>query len=55
MLLFKKTVDIAPRDLDFSRHIVKGATPFIILQIVGVILLIAFPRLVLWLPGIMFK
>jgi len=46
---------VAPRDLDFSRHIVKGVIPFIILQIVGVILLIAFPKLILWLPGIMFK
>ena len=46
---------VAPRDLDFSRHVVRGAIPFIILQLVGVILLIVFPRLILWLPGAMIK
>jgi len=46
---------VAPRDLDFSRHVVRGAIPFIILQLVGVFLLIVFPRLILWLPGAMIK
>ena len=46
---------VAPKDVDFGRHIVAGTIPFIVLQIVGVALLAVFPQLVLWLPGLMIK
>lgn len=32
-------------------HIYKGAIPFVILQLIGLALLILFPKLVTWLPG----
>ena len=46
---------VAPKDVDFGRHIVAGTIPFIVLQIVGVALLAVFPQLVLWLPRLMIK
>jgi len=46
---------VAPQELDFGRHIVRGAIPFIILQLIGVALIALFPQLVLWLPGIMIR
>lgn len=46
---------VAPKDVDFGRHIVAGTIPFIVLQIVGVASLAVFPQLVLWLPGLMIK
>jgi len=46
---------VAPKDVDFGRHIVAGTIPFIVLQIVGVALLAVFPQLVMWLPGLMIK
>ena len=46
---------VAPEGVDFGRHIVRGNIPFIFLQVLGIILLTLFPKLVLWLPGIMIR
>ena len=46
---------VAADQLDFGSHIVKGALPFIVLQLIGVALIALFPRLVLWLPAIMIR
>jgi len=46
---------VAPKDVDFGRHIVAGTIPFIGLQLVGVALLAIFPQLALWLPNLMIK
>jgi tripartite ATP-independent transporter DctM subunit len=46
---------VAPKEIDFGRHIVAGTIPFIGLQIVGVALIAAFPPLTLWLPSVMIK
>jgi tripartite ATP-independent transporter DctM subunit len=44
---------IAPEGVTLS-HIYKGAFTFIILQMIGLILLVIFPNIALWLPSIMF-
>ena len=46
---------VAPENIGFGRHIVKGAVPFIALQLIGIMLLILFPELILWLPEMMFR
>ena len=46
---------VAPREIDFGRHIVRGAIPFILLQLIGVSLIILFPQLTLWLPSVMIR
>ncbi len=46
---------VAPKGVDFGRHIVRGTIPYIGLQLVGLILVASFPQLVLWLPGIMIR
>ncbi len=46
---------VAPQEVDFMRHIVRGAIPFVILQLVGLILIAIFPSLVTWLPRILIK
>ncbi|MBN2688084.1 MAG: TRAP transporter large permease subunit [Deltaproteobacteria bacterium] len=46
---------VAGDQIDFGSHIVRGAIPFIVLQIIGVILIALFPRLALWLPAIMIR
>jgi tripartite ATP-independent transporter DctM subunit len=46
---------VASQELDFGQHIVRGAIPFIILQVIGVIMIALFPQLALWLPGIMIR
>ncbi len=46
---------VAPEGVDFGRHIVRGNIPFIFLQVLGIVLLTLFPKLVLWLPGIMIR
>jgi tripartite ATP-independent transporter DctM subunit len=46
---------VAGEELEFGAHIVKGAIPFIILQLIGVALIAFFPQLALWLPGIMIR
>ena len=35
-------------------HIYKGIIPFVLLQLVGLFILVLFPSLVTWLPGIFF-
>ncbi|TCO74179.1 TRAP transporter large permease [Rhodovulum euryhalinum] len=42
---------IAPRGVTI-RHIYAGIIPFVLLQLLGLALCIAFPGIVLWLPGI---
>ena len=34
------------------RHIYKGVVPFIVIQLIALGLVVAFPKLVTWLPGI---
>ena len=46
---------VAPKEVDFGRHIVRGTIPFIGLQLVGLALLAFWPQLVLWLPNIMIR
>jgi len=46
---------VAPKDVDFGKHIIAGTIPFIGLQLVGVALLAIFPQLALWLPNLMIK
>ena len=36
-------------------HIIRGVIPFVLLIMVGLGLCIAFPELILWLPGMMIK
>jgi TRAP-type mannitol/chloroaromatic compound transport system permease large subunit len=35
-------------------HIYRGILPFVMLQLIGIAILVAFPALVTWLPGIFF-
>jgi tripartite ATP-independent transporter DctM subunit len=46
---------VAPKGVDFGRHIATGTIPFIVLQLVGVGLLAVFPQLALWLPSLMIR
>ncbi len=46
---------VAPKGIDFRRHIVGGVIPFIGLQLIGVALVAVFPQLALWLPSMMIK
>ena len=46
---------VAPREVDFGRHIVGGTIPYIALQLAGVVLIAAFPQLTLWLPSVMIR
>jgi len=41
---------VSPPEIDFMQHIVKGVIPFIILQLIGLLLITMFPQIVLWLP-----
>lgn len=41
---------VAPKEIRFSQHIVKGALPFIAIQILGLICLALFPNIILYLP-----
>jgi len=43
---------VAPPEIRIQ-HIYRGIVPFIALQILGIILLITFPNLVIWLPDLM--
>lgn len=36
-------------------HIYKGIIPFVILQLIGLIIVVAFPEMVLWLPCLVFS
>lgn len=44
---------VAPKGVDFSRHIVRGVMPFIYIQLVAIALVALFPELALWLPRVM--
>jgi TRAP-type mannitol/chloroaromatic compound transport system permease large subunit len=44
----------APPELTLG-HMYRGVWPFIALQAVGLILIIAFPDLVLWLPQLLYQ
>ncbi len=46
---------VSPPGISFSRHIVRGIFPFLILQLIGVSLVILIPQLALWLPVNMIK
>lgn len=46
---------VSPPEIDFMQHIVKGVIPFIVLQVIGLVLIIVFPNLVLWLPSMLVK
>ncbi len=41
---------VAPKEIDFSNHIVKGAIPFIIIQLTSLFILAFFPKIVTYLP-----
>ena len=43
---------IAPPEVE-TMHIYRGMVPFILLQLLGVVLLVIFPQIILWLPGLM--
>lgn len=44
---------VAPEGFTMA-HIYKGILPFVLLQIVGIIILVIFPQIVTWLPGVFF-
>ncbi|MFO7803257.1 MAG: TRAP transporter large permease subunit [Desulfovermiculus sp.] len=46
---------VAPPQIQFGPHIIRGVLPFIGIQVVGLALLAAWPDLVLWLPEMMFR
>jgi len=46
---------IAPPEIDFMKHIVRGVIPFIGLQLIGLALITIFPQLVLWLPEVLIR
>ena len=46
---------VAPKEVDFGRHIVRGTIPYIGLQLIGLALVAVFPQLALWLPSSMIK
>jgi len=44
----------ADRSLNITiAQVIRGVTPFVVLILVGMFLLVAFPEIILWLPGIM--
>ena len=46
---------VAPPQVQFGRHIVRGTLPFIVIQLIGLALITIWPGLVLWLPRLMFQ
>ena len=44
---------VAPRSIT-TRDTYLGVAPFVVLQLVGLAMLIAFPSLATWLPGVLF-
>ena len=44
---------VAPEGFTMA-HIYRGILPFVMLQIVGIMILVFIPELVTWLPGIFF-
>ncbi len=41
---------VVPRGITLM-HIYKGVVPFIVLQLIGLIILLIYPKLVTWLPA----
>ena len=46
---------VAPPGVHFGKHIIRGVLPFLAIQVLGVLLVIIFPKLVTWLPSIMIR
>jgi len=44
---------VAPPEVQLS-HIFKGVIPFVFLQLIGLALVIIFPQIILWLPGVVY-
>jgi tripartite ATP-independent transporter DctM subunit len=45
---------VAPRSVS-TGMIYRGAVPFVILQLVAIVVLFAFPQLITWLPGLLYQ
>ena len=45
---------VAPEEVTLG-HIYRGVIPFVVIQIIGVVICILFPKLILWLPSMMIK
>jgi len=45
---------VSPPEISLS-DIIRGVTPFVIIQIICLVFFIVFPKLALWLPGTMFR
>jgi TRAP-type mannitol/chloroaromatic compound transport system permease large subunit len=45
---------VAPRTVS-TGMIYRGAVPFVILQLVAIAILFAFPQLITWLPGLLYQ
>jgi len=43
---------VAPPNITIQ-HIYRGIIPFVVLQLIGILMLVLFPEMVLWLPGLM--
>ena len=43
---------VAPPSITIG-HMYRGVIPFICLQVVALVIVMAFPKLVTWLPGVM--
>jgi TRAP-type mannitol/chloroaromatic compound transport system permease large subunit len=44
---------VAPREVS-TGHIYRGAIPFIIIQVIALLMLALFPELATWLPEVVF-
>jgi len=44
---------IAPKEVDI-KNIYLGIIPFVLIQVIGVLLVLAFPQIALWLPGLVY-
>jgi len=45
---------VAPPEIS-TGHIYRGIVPFVILQVIGLFIVIFFPQLATWLPGVVFR
>ena len=46
----------APKELELTMlDIIRGVVPFVVLILAGLALCVAFPEIILWLPGKMIK
>jgi len=45
---------VAPPEVELG-HLYRGVIPFVVLQLIGLALLFAFPALVTWLPALMYR